>query len=283
MKQFFEQYGAVVLGILALLVLIAMITPVGNIVKTSLQGTAHKFSSSINSQTDTMTSDMEKMLENSMYVSEYAKEVLSKQRLYDVGEQNLTVDDIVTINGIDCYVLEATATTAKLITKDIYDVRFDTGGHNAEDVEGHVGSGDYVDKTYDYKYSTLRTWMSSFYRNELGASSKIQSTTVTYYTLDDYASGEEKDELNNYAISILNNEFVFPLDTKEAQNNATYFNWNYTDKMGGRGYGFWTTAGYKRNSEKSRGFRVGFDSSISNNSVNNPDYGARPVFWITLE
>ena len=95
MKQFFESYGAVALGILALLVLIAMITPVGNIVKTSLQGTAHKFSSSINSQTDAMTSDMEKMLENSMYVSEYAKEVLSKQRLYDVGEQSLTADDII--------------------------------------------------------------------------------------------------------------------------------------------------------------------------------------------
>lgn len=52
MKQFFEQYGGVALGILALLVLIAMITPVGNIIKTSLQGTAHKFSSSINSQVD---------------------------------------------------------------------------------------------------------------------------------------------------------------------------------------------------------------------------------------
>ena len=52
MKQFFENYGAVALGILALLVLIAMITPVGNIIKTSLQGTVHKFSSSINSQVD---------------------------------------------------------------------------------------------------------------------------------------------------------------------------------------------------------------------------------------
>lgn len=50
MKQFFEQYGGVALGILALLVLIAMITPVGNIIKTSLQGTVHKFSTSINSQ-----------------------------------------------------------------------------------------------------------------------------------------------------------------------------------------------------------------------------------------
>lgn len=55
MKQFFENYGAVALGILALLVLIAMITPVGNIIKTSLQGTTNTFSTKINAQTDTMT------------------------------------------------------------------------------------------------------------------------------------------------------------------------------------------------------------------------------------
>lgn len=58
MKQFFEQYGGVALGILALLVLIAMIIPVGNIIKTSLQGTVHKFSSSINAQTDDMSNQM---------------------------------------------------------------------------------------------------------------------------------------------------------------------------------------------------------------------------------
>lgn len=50
MKKFFEQYGGVALGILALLVLIAMITPVGNIIKTSLQGTVNKFSGSMHEQ-----------------------------------------------------------------------------------------------------------------------------------------------------------------------------------------------------------------------------------------
>lgn len=58
MKQFFEQYGGVALGILALLVLIAMITPVGNIIKTSLQGTTEKFSTSINGQADNMTNQI---------------------------------------------------------------------------------------------------------------------------------------------------------------------------------------------------------------------------------
>ena len=55
MKQFFEQYGGIALGILALLVLIAMITPVGNIIKTSLQGTVDTFSTRIDEQqTDTI-------------------------------------------------------------------------------------------------------------------------------------------------------------------------------------------------------------------------------------
>ena len=58
MKQFFENYGAVALGILALLVLIAMITPVGNIIKTSLQGTVQTLSTKIDDQTDTMTESM---------------------------------------------------------------------------------------------------------------------------------------------------------------------------------------------------------------------------------
>ena len=60
MRKFFQEYGSVALGILALLVLIAMITPVGNLVKTSLQGTVHKFSTSIDSQTETMVNDMQK-------------------------------------------------------------------------------------------------------------------------------------------------------------------------------------------------------------------------------
>lgn len=52
MKQFFEHYGAVVLGALALIVVIVMITPVGNIIKTSLHGVSEKFHHSVNSQTD---------------------------------------------------------------------------------------------------------------------------------------------------------------------------------------------------------------------------------------
>lgn len=62
MKKFFEEYGGVALGILALLVLIAMITPIGNIIKTSLAGISTKFGDSMNSQLDKALADRE--LEN---------------------------------------------------------------------------------------------------------------------------------------------------------------------------------------------------------------------------
>lgn len=64
MKQFFEQYGAVALGILSLIVLIAMITPVGNIIKTSLQGTVQTFGTKIDGQVDAMSSSFETVMEN---------------------------------------------------------------------------------------------------------------------------------------------------------------------------------------------------------------------------
>lgn len=91
MKQFFEQYGAVVLGILALLVLIAMITPVGNLVKTSLQGTVQTFSTSINSQTDTMTSDMEKAFAQTSQQTYLDENGVLRNGIY---EGNLYIDGI---------------------------------------------------------------------------------------------------------------------------------------------------------------------------------------------
>lgn len=44
MKQFFEEYGGVALGILAVLVLIAMVSPIGTVIKNSLTGVTNSFS-----------------------------------------------------------------------------------------------------------------------------------------------------------------------------------------------------------------------------------------------
>lgn len=76
MKQFFEQYGGVALGILALLVLIAMITPVGNIIKTSLQGTVQTFSTRIEEQqTDTIDIDMGRFSSTKTPINLFANKV----------------------------------------------------------------------------------------------------------------------------------------------------------------------------------------------------------------
>ena len=84
MRQFFEQYGVVALGILALIVLIAMITPVGNIIKTSLQGTAQTFSTKMDNQVDTMTDSMAKAFDSAteyVYIADDGKAYI-KGELY---------------------------------------------------------------------------------------------------------------------------------------------------------------------------------------------------------
>lgn len=207
--------------------------------------------------------------------------------LYDVGEKNLTDEDIVQINGIDCYVLQVEDNKAKLITKDIYNVRFDTGGHTSAEVEGHVGThtGN-TDKTYDYKYSTLRTWMNNFYVNKLGADSRILPTTVTYYTKDstDY-------NLNNYVTGSIINQYVFALNAKEAKQYKSKFSWNNLNKQinddgslsGYDSNSFWTNTGYINDDGLSYVWLVNYSGGFYSNIVNYAYTGARPVFWISLD
>lgn len=277
MKQFFESYGGVALGILALLVLIAMITPVGNIIKTSLQGTTNKFASSMNGQLDdamVATAEAQKNAEHEP--NPFRDKIMSLNTLYDIGERNLTNDDIVNINGIDCYILKVEDNKAKFITKEIYDVRFDEGGHNSEDVEGHVGpvGYGYGDKTYDYKYSTLRTWMSDFYINQLGSDTRIIPTNVSYYT-----NGSLSNDLSVFTIGTLENEYVSALDASEFTNNKTKFGWDQTQTYD---KGFWITAGSRASSWPGARYAL-YSGSWANGNVGSENAGARPVFWISLE
>ena len=157
----------------------------------------------------------------------YTDIVANVQKLYDVGEANLTDDDIVTVNVIECYVLQADDTKAQLITKDVYNVRFDTDAHTSAEVEGHVGTASgYTDKTYDYKYSTLKVWMNNFYVNKLGADSRILPTAVAYYTKNSYS-----EDLDSYVIGTIASQYVFALDAKDAKQHETKFSWNYSDKQ----------------------------------------------------
>lgn len=206
----------------------------------------------------------------------YTDIVAHVQKLYDVGEKNLADSDIIEINGIPCYVLRVEDDKALLITKDIYDVRFDTGGHTAEETT-HLGTGSYANKTYDYYYSTLRTWMNEFYRTQLGADSRILPTTVTYYTKDSY-----NNNLDTYATGTIADQYVFALDAKEAKQYKSKFSWNYANQMSGRGYGFWTTAGYRYGGNSST-WNVSYNGGFGNRNVDNSNIGARPAFWISLE
>lgn len=215
-----------------------------------------------------------------------SEKVANVQKLYDIGEANLTDDDIVTVNGIECYVLQADTTKAKLITKDMYNVRFDTGGHTSAEVEGHVGTGGYADKTYDYKYSTLRTWMNDFYVSKLGADSRILPTTVTYYTKDTYNTN-----LGSYTTGTIADQYVFALDAKEAKQYTSKFNWSASNKQVNddgsssdnvSSY-FWTTAGYRYSDGYSYAWCVRFFGGFGSGNIGNAYVAARPVFWISLE
>lgn len=114
MKQFFEQYGAVALGVLALLVLIAMITPVGNIIKTSLQGTTNKFASSMNGQ-----------LVDAMVATAEAQEKALGVRMDRINKNGVVGDfskkgNLVTIDGRQFRVLTVEGTQAKVMMMEDY-------------------------------------------------------------------------------------------------------------------------------------------------------------------
>lgn len=264
MKQFLKDYGFAILSAIVIITLVTMSSPIGIAIKTEVSNITNSFAALAENKFDHIDYDPD--------ANPYTEKVLSVQALYDVGEQNLTQDDIVNVNGIDCYVLELSSdkSKAKLITKNIYDVRFDKGGHtNPAEVNNHVGTGYYADKTYDYKFSTLRTWMENFYRTQLNADSRILSTTVTYYMSDFYTNN-----LNSYATGAIADQYVFALDAKEAKQYAFKFRWirnlNYN-------YAFWTTAGCRNGSDPGA-WGVNSGGNFRDNRVVSTYDGARPVF-----
>lgn len=207
--------------------------------------------------------------------------------LYDVGEKNLSDEDVVQINGIDCYVLKVEDDKAMLITKNMYNVRFDEGGHTSAEVEGHIGTHvSYTDKTYDYKYSTLRTWMNNFYVNKLGADSRILPTTITYYTKDSYTAN-----LDSYAAGTIANEYAFALDAKEAKQYSSKFKWSNSNKQVNddgslSSYNsnyFWTTAGYRDSVGGSNAWSVRYDGGFYSADIDYANAAVRPVFWVSLD
>ena len=147
MKQFFESYGGVALGILALLVLIAMITPVGNIIKTSLQGTAHKFSTSINSQTDDAFDAMQK-------IQESATDLLSIGSIIRINDLDMNhdgIDDTFRLFSYDGDVAKVLSMEAyNKVTMNSFDVTTFSNG-----VDGFKYAGSKIDTEAIEYYNNL--------------------------------------------------------------------------------------------------------------------------------
>lgn len=276
MKQFFEQYGGIALGILALLVLIAMITPVGNLIKTSLQGTVQTFSTGMESQTDTMTNQMSQAFKENN-VEKYnplSDKIRSVQTLYDVGERNLTEDDIVQVEGVDCYVLKREGDKAKLITVDIYDQKYSLTNTASE-------------SEYRYLNSVLKSFMDDFYVNILNKNEFILSTTFDAYYTDTYETRtvhyENKDSVTSY---------VYALEAAEAEQKEGIFGWDNkkltnidgskTSKVVDH---FWTSSGYGALDQEtpwSGAISCTDSGEIYTYWTTGSRGGARPVFWMQL-
>ncbi|MDO5440782.1 MAG: hypothetical protein Q4F12_04525 [Erysipelotrichaceae bacterium] len=210
------------------------------------------------------------------FIAEYDDTVYKikhAKTIYSNGEPACLEDaenSVITINGIDCYVLQVNGNKAELITKDIYNVRFDAGGHTEGDVMNYVGIttelyGDFSDKTYRYDYSTLKIWMDNFYTDYLGSDSRILDTTVSTIT-----------------------QKVFALDENEARTYFSKFNWDtsktFIDRTDKKVDGFWTTGGWLNVSGWSLGIVVYNNSHVLMNTTVTASYiGARPAFWISLD
>lgn len=191
----------------------------------------------------------------------YAAQVASVQKLYDVGERNLTASDIITVNGVECYVLQADATKAELITVEIYDQRFDS-----------------TFSAYNYADSELKPYMDNFYTNQLGSDPYILDTNVTYR----YKIGALSNDFSTYITGTVSQK-VFALDAVEAKTNASKFSWDYS----GNGYSdiglaFWVAAGFY-SADDSNGWGVGYVGDFYDYYVESHVVGARPAFWISLE
>lgn len=269
MKQFLEDYGFAIVVTIVVITIIAMTTPIGNTIKSQVLNTVNTFAAVVDN----------KFNENPS-ANPYRNKALSAQRLYDIGEWNLTEDDIVYVNGVECYVLEVSPdnSKAKLITKDIYDVRFDDSDYNIGN-KTNIGSGPWANITCNYSQSYLMKYMNDFYNVQLGQDEKIiTNTSITVY----YSESEPHDkyDFNSYETVILNNQPVFALDAIEANKHKDKFKWNYDKNYN---CGFWVTAGFKVGGDVFPFFIYYYRNALSFSNVSHEHFGARPVFWLSLE
>lgn len=197
------------------------------------------------------------------------EKIKSVKRLYDVGEAELSDEDVIVFNEIECYVLQIDEASGKaqLITKNMYDVRFDT--RTSEEIH--------------YKDSSLAEFMNNFYMDELFADKRILPTLVKSY----YGTEAVSFDRNNTASS----EYVFALDGKEAKANISKFSRSFNSDVytegGKKCIGFWTTGTYYKAGKNSgmyvRKINTENTSLFHYANTTRSDIAARPSFWISLD
>lgn len=134
MKQFFEEYGGVSLGILAVLVLVAIVNPVGGGVKNSLTGITKGFDDK-----------MKNGLNNSGFG--FGGDSLPEQTI------SLATGQKITIGGKEYTVIENVQDNQyKVLATDL--------ANNGEGIA-------FDDNSNDYKTSTIATYLDNDYYNSL--------------------------------------------------------------------------------------------------------------------
>lgn len=267
MKQFLKDYGFAIISAIVIITLVAMSTPIGATIKSEVSNITNSFAALTENKFDHIDYDPD--------ANPYTEKVLSVQTLYDVGEQNLTQDDIVNINGVNCYVLKLSSdkSKAKLITVDIYETLFDRYDYN-NGKKTNVGTANIFcqNMTYDYSQAYLRKFMNDFYYNELNSDLRILPSDINYYIKDLSTP--------NFSTGTIKNEYVFALDAVEAEENANKFCWIPTsDKK----QGFLTTKGHLDRGGASMAWHVLYDGSFGVGHTSTMYFSARPVFWLSLE
>lgn len=203
MKQFFENYGGIALGILALLVLIAMITPIGNIIKTSLQSTVHTTATGIESQTDTMTRQMEENFKNAESQIGYIDSTYIKG--------NFVKGNIVTINNTQYKVLSTEGTKAKVVSMENVDVSV----YNATAIANFVLLNGSTKLGLQYKDSLIDTKMANYYNSlpeeikEMIVAQNIKQSMFTYNHSPMASCKVSEIEVGNRMIYILDIQDLF--------------------------------------------------------------------------
>ena len=236
------------------------------------KGTATVIITGINNYTGSISKTF-----NIVKVNPYREKVLSintnNKTLYEAGESNLTSSDVVSINGVDCYVLKVDTENnkAQLITKDIYATSY------FDDVICASSTNE-----ERYENTALTSFMNSFYSNSttgqgLNSDEYIVDSYFTYYK----AGGSSIGGCYEWVLS----DKLFALDAKDAQDYASKFSWDATNTKSG----FWVSATniYQNNPTYGQSSLAGYCLSnagtFENKVGNDSSIGARPTFWISLE